>query len=153
MTELVASHDGIKGPGVSGETASGRAAGTAPRLPRQPASRRSRARPAALRPAPRPRGYLRTPLACASPPRPPLSVGPPQTGAAGFAPRGSAGTPSGSGQPGCSQAGAPRSRLSPPRRAHAFCCQQFSRQRRSTPPAPLRDPAPRWLRPKVSRPT
>lgn len=126
-----------------------------------PSSRRVRAprRPPARARAPR--CYLRTPRSVRrSPARPPRRVrrvrdpqpGRRRPGAAGFAPRRARGAPTGSGQPRSSLASAPRRGLPPPSAPTPFVVTSSQGNGAARLPPPLRDPAPRWLRPKPSPP-
>ncbi|XP_055485163.1 uncharacterized protein LOC129692734 [Psammomys obesus] len=161
---FAASHEGIKEPECEPGNRPGPAAGTVPQrpaargFPRQDrlaaasSSRLPRPRaPPPSAPSPQPRRYLRTPAPSAA--RPPAASATLSGAAAGRVPPAS--RPSGprrtvrlgTAQIFAGHCPTPRPSSAPPRRAHAFCCHQFSRQRRSTPPA-----APLWLRPKMAPP-
>lgn len=137
-------------PPASPHKASLARAGSRSRSRRRPPHAAS-ARPAALRPAPGPpllpqdaplRPPLARPPATPRPPRPRPSAGSPQAGCRRLR------TPSGprrTDRLGTAQVFAgerPTPRPSSALRAHAFCCHQFSRQRRSTPPAAPPRPRP-----------
>lgn len=153
MTELAASHYGIKGPGVTGETAPGGRRAPHRGFPRQSASRRSRARPAALRPAPAPRlpqdprspalaRHVRRSPRGRRRPVPPASR---QSGPRTHRPA--------RDSPGVRRPAPHRAPFLRPAAPTSFVVNSSHGNGAAHLPPPLCDPAPRWLRPKVSRPT
>lgn len=118
-----------------------------------PSSRRSRApcRPPARAQAPAATSGRPAPSA-ARLPRPRPSAGPPQAGCRRLRARRARGAPTGSGQPRSSQASAPRRGLPPPSAPTPFVVTSSHGNGAARLPPPLRDPAPRWLRPKPCPP-